>query len=207
MKLLLLSLAAIAGLPPVAFAADNPDWAYPETPPPQQLDDTVMKSVPGSSKQYTQAQVDDPFNPPDWFPDEHPAMPQIVAHGGTKPAGRACAQCHLPSGDGHPESAPLAGLPTAYVRRQMEAFKTGIRSNVRAGVMIAMAQVYTVDDVNAAAKYFVNLKPTAGYNKLVETDTVAKSAVGAGGMRFAAPDGGTEPIGERIINLPNDEAL
>ena len=163
-----------------------------------------MKSVPGSSKQYTQAQVDDPFNPPDWFPDEHPAMPQIVAHGGTKPAGRACAQCHLPSGDGHPESAPLAGLPTAYVRRQMEAFKTGIRSNVRAGVMIAMAQVLTDDEVKAASEYFNKLKPTAGYNKLVETDTVPKSYIGAGGMRFASDGDEKEPIGERIINLPND---
>ena len=44
-----------------------------------------LKSVPGSSKQYTQAQIDDPFNPPDWYPDEHPPMPQIVTHGGTRP--------------------------------------------------------------------------------------------------------------------------
>ena len=202
---LLLSFAAIAGLTAVAFAADNPDWAYPVTPPPQQLDDTVMMSVPGSSKQYTQKQVDDPFNPPDWFPDEHPPMPQIVAHGGTKPAGRACAQCHLPSGDGHPESAALAGLPTAYFRRQMEAFKTGIRSNVRSGIMIAMAQVLTDDEVKAASEYYTKLKPTAGYNKLVETDTVPKSYVGAGGMRFASPGDEKEPIGNRIINLPNDE--
>jgi cytochrome c553 len=202
---LLLSLAAIAGLTAVAFAADNPDWAYPETPPPQQLDDTVMKSVPGSSQQYTQKQIDDPFNPPDWFPNEHPAMPQVVAHGGAKPAGRACAQCHLPSGDGHPESAPLAGLPTAYFRRQMESFKTGIRSNVRSGVMIAMAQVLSSDEVNAAANYYTKLKPTPGYNKLVETDTVPKSSIGAGGMRFALPGDEKEPIGNRIINLPNDE--
>jgi cytochrome c553 len=202
---LLLSLAAIAGLTAVAFAADNPDWAYPETPPPQQLDDTVMKAVPGSSKQYTQKQIDDPFNPPDWFPDEHPPMPQIVAHGGTKPAGRACALCHLPSGDGHPESASLAGLPDAYFRRQMESFKTGIRSNVRSGVMIAMAQVLSPEEVQSAAEYYTKLKPTPGYNKLVETDTVPKSAVGAGGMRFASPGDEKEPIGNRIINLPNDE--
>jgi cytochrome c553 len=197
--------AALSAAAAVAFAADNPDWAYPETPPPQQQDNTAMKSVPGSSKQYTQAQVDDPFNPPDWFPDDHPPMPQIVAHGGAKPAGRACAQCHLPSGDGHPESASLAGLPVAYVHRQMQSFKTGIRSNVRAGVMIAMAQVLTDDEIKAAAEYFNKLKPTAGYNKLVETDTVPKSYVGAGGMRFASPGDEKEPIGERIINLPNDE--
>jgi cytochrome c553 len=196
--------AALSAAAAVAFATDNPDWAYPETPPPQQQDNTEMKAVPGSSKQYTQAQIDAPFNPPDWFPDEHPPMPQIVALGGAKPAGRACALCHLPSGDGHPESASLAGLPTAYVRRQMEAFKTGIRSNVRAGVMIAMAQVLTDDEIKAASEYYNKLKPTAGYNKLIETDTVPKSYVGPGGMRFASPGDEKEPIGERIINLPND---
>src|SRR5580700_857666 len=164
---ILLGFTLAAALSAVAFAADqSADWAYPVTPPPGQLDNTVEKSVPGSTEHYTQAQIDDPFNPPDWFPSEHPPMPQVVAHGGPKPAGRACAQCHLPSGDGHPESASLAGLPTAYVRRQMEAFKTGIRSNVRAGVMIAMAQVLSDDEVTAAAQYFAGLKPAAGYNQV-----------------------------------------
>jgi hypothetical protein len=39
---------------------------------------------------------------------------------------------------------------------------------------------------------------------VIETETVAKSYVGPGGMRFATPDGGTEPIGNRIIVLPDD---
>ena len=175
------------------------------TPPPGPLDNVAIKSVPGSSKQYTQAQIDNPFNPPDWFPDDHPAMPEIVAHGGPKPAGRACAQCHLPSGDGHPEFAGLAGLPANYIVRQMATFKRGERANVRAGVMIAMAQVLSDDDVKAAAAYFAGLKPTAGYNTVTEADTVAKSTIGAGGMRFATSDGGTEPIGDRIIVLPKSE--
>jgi cytochrome c553 len=202
---ILIGLVTVAALSAAALAADNPDWAYPPTPKPEQLDNVVMKTVPGSSKQYSQAQIDDPFNPPDWFPDEHPPMPQVVAHGGARPAGRGCAQCHLPSGDGHPESASLAGLPVGYVRRQMTAFKTGTRANVRAGVMIAMAQVLSDDEVTAAARYYTALKPTAGYNEVVETDTVSKSHIVAGGMRFAAPDGGSEPIGDRIIVLPKNE--
>jgi cytochrome c553 len=202
---ILIGLATAAALSMAALAADNPDWAYPPTPKPVPLDNVVMKTVPGSTKQYTQAQIDDPFNPPDWFPDEHAPMPEVVAHGGARPAGRACAQCHLPSGDGHPESASLAGLPVSYIRRQMSAFKTGTRANVRAGVMIAMAQVLSDDQVAAAAQYYTGRKPTAGYNEVIETDTVAKSTIGAGGMRFA-PDGGTEPIGERIIVLPKNEA-
>src|SRR6185437_16183820 len=108
-----------------ALADDDLSWAYPATPKPEPLDSVHQKQVPGSTKKYTQAQIDDPFNPPDWFPNEHPPMPQIVAHGGQKPAGRACAQCHLPSGDGHPESSSLAELPASYIVRQMEAFKNG----------------------------------------------------------------------------------
>jgi cytochrome c553 len=202
---ILIGLSLTAALGAAALAADQPDWAYPVTPPPGQLDNVTIKSVPSSSQQYTQAQIDDPFNPPDWFPTEHPAMPQIVAHGGPKPAGRACAQCHLPSGDGHPESASLAGLPANYIIRQMATFKRGERNNPRAGVMIAMAQVLSDDEIKAAAAYFAGLKPTAGYNTVKETDTVPKSHVGAGGMRFATEGGETEPIGDRIIVLPKDE--
>ena len=200
----LIALSVLALLTGIAVAVDNPDWACPVTPPPEPKDNVIMKTVPGSTKQYTQAQIDDNFNPPDWFPDEHPPMPEVVAHGGPLPAARACAQCHLTSGDGHPESAGIAGLPAAYIIRQMAAFKNGERTSGRAGVMIAMAKVLSDADVKAAADYFAALKPRPGYNKVVETDTVAKSYVGAGGMRFATADGITEPIGNRIIVLPQE---
>jgi cytochrome c553 len=39
----------------------------------------------------------------------------------------------------------------------------------------------------------------------VETDTVDKSYVERGGMRLRARSGGTEPLGKRIIVLPEDE--
>src|SRR6266571_4794151 len=97
----------IALLPGLAIGADDLEWAYPATPKPAPLDNVVQKQMPGSAKQYTQAQIDDGFNPPDWFPDEHPPMPEIVANG-KKPA-RACALCHLPTGNGHPESSSRAG--------------------------------------------------------------------------------------------------
>jgi cytochrome c553 len=189
----------------VALAADNPDWAYPVTPKPEPKDNVVLKQVPGSSKQYTEAQIDDPYNPPDWFPDEHPPMPEIVARGGPKPAGRACALCHLTFGNGHPESSGLAGLPANYIIRQMAAFKNGERNNVRAPVMIAMAKVYSDAEIKAAADYFAALKSAPGYTKVIETATVPKTFVGGGAMRFAVPGGVTEPLGKRIIVLPQNE--
>src|SRR5215510_1010897 len=97
-------VAALASVPLLALAQEGLDWAYPVTPKPEPHDNLVLKQVPDSTRAYTQAQIDDPFNPPDWFPDEHPPMPPAVAQG-TKPAARACAQCHLLSGDGHPESS------------------------------------------------------------------------------------------------------
>jgi len=202
---LALCLTLTAFLSTAVLAADNPDWAYPVTPKPEPLDSTIMKSAAGSAKQYTAAGIDDAFNPPDWFPDDHPPMPEIVAHGGPRPAGRACALCHLTSGDGHPESAGIAGLQAAYMIRQMAAFKNGERTGGRAGVMIAMAKVLSDDEVKAGSEYFAALKPNPAYNKVVEADSVPQTYVGPGGMRFVTPNGGTEPIGNRIIVLPMNE--
>jgi cytochrome c553 len=185
-------------------AADDLSWAYPVTPRAETLDNLILKQVPDSTKAYTQAQIDDPFNPPDWFPDEHPPMPAVVAQG-QKPAVRACAQCHLPSGDGHPESSSLAGFPVPYLLRQMAEFKNGGRKGVRAATMIMIAQAISDADALAASEYFSSLKPGV-WTKVTETDAVAKSYIGAGAMRFTAPEGGTEPIGNRIIVLPQDEA-
>jgi cytochrome c553 len=199
-----ISIVALALIPALALAAEELDWAYPVTPKPEPLDNLVLKQVPDSTRAYTQAQIDDPFEPPDWFPDEHPPMPPIVARG-NKPGVRACAQCHLPSGDGHPESSSLAGLPVPYILRQMAAFKNGGRKGIRATVMIAIGKAISDDDALAAAEYFSALKPGV-WTKVTETDTVAKSYVGAGGMRFVAAGDEQEPIGNRIIVLPQDEA-
>ena len=84
----LVSILLLASLPSVAIAAEGLDWAYPGTPKPEPLDNVTLKQMPGSDKRYTQAQIDDPFNPPDWYPGDHPVMPPIVANG-AKPAVRA----------------------------------------------------------------------------------------------------------------------
>ena len=89
-----LAAAALIARPGVPrAAADMPDWAYaipqpppapPATPPPP---DTSTKTLPGSTLSFTRQQISDGFGPADWFPGDHPAMPDIVAHG--KRPGRA----------------------------------------------------------------------------------------------------------------------
>src|SRR4051812_14722993 len=103
------------------FAANDgppPPWAYgfpsaatassPAAPPPAAAaaaaPDVTPRTVPGSSGSFTLAQIRDGFGPADWFPGDHPVMPEIVAHG-KRPDVRACSLCHYPNGKGRPENA------------------------------------------------------------------------------------------------------
>ena len=91
-----------------------PYWAYPVPKPAPgaapKPDNTILKSLPGTKKRFTEAGVNDRFNVPDWYPADHPAAPPIVLHG-RKPNVFACGYCHLPNGQGRPENASLAGQP------------------------------------------------------------------------------------------------
>ena len=149
----LLCLLVLAFLPTGALAAD-PDWAYPVIP--QGLprpDASKVVKVPGSDKEYNEVQVNDAFAPPDWFPGDHAPLPNVVASG-AKPNVRACALCHLTTGDGHPESANIAGLNAPYFMRTLREFAMGRRKGGRSGVMVAISKDITPDDARAAADYF-----------------------------------------------------
>ena len=180
----LVSIAVLGLLALPAAAAELPEWAYPVNPQPKPPDATVPKTLPGSTKTYTQAQIDDGFNPPDWYPQDHPTMPAVVAHGHKETNARACALCHLTSGGGHPESAGIAGLPVRYILRQMAEFKSGARNGPRAAAMIPIAKGLTEQDVKAAATYFSRMKYPAWY-KVVETDMVPKTKIGTGHRKSA----------------------
>ena len=190
--------AAPAGTPPAAGRGGQP--AAPDTSP---------KRLPGSSAEFTRAQISDGFGPADWYPGDHPQMPEIVAHG-RKPDVRACALCHYPNGKGRPENAPITGYPVAYFIQQMADFKNGNRGSAepRKGntkIMIAIAKAMTDDEIKAAAEYFGSMKWTP-WIKVVETSTVPKTRL-AGGMFLALEGGEKEPLGQRIIEMPeNTEA-
>jgi cytochrome c553 len=206
---IVIGVSVLLLLPVLAVAADAPpEWAYPTAPPGFQPppDNGQPKHVAGSTRAFTQADVDNGFNPPDWFPDEHPALPALVAHG-KQPVVHACDQCHLTNGLGHPESGNLAGLPADYIVEQLGQFRNGNRASSVAGRssnMIAFAKALSDNEVKQAADYFASIKPSA-WTKIEETSTVPKSFVGEGNMRFASPGGETEPLGRRIIELPQEE--
>ena len=110
-----------------------PPWAYPMNPsrvpgaPPAsapEADRNAPHTVPGSDKVMTLTQIRSPFDVPDWHPEGHPTMPEVVARG-RRPDVRGCGYCHYPNGKGRPENAGIAGLPAAYIIQQMADFKPG----------------------------------------------------------------------------------
>ena len=72
--------------------------------------------------------------------------------------------------------------------------------------MNKIAQALSDEEITQAAEWFAKLPPVAGWTKVTEASTVAKTFVGGGRMRYASPEGGTEPLGNRIITLPADQS-
>jgi cytochrome c553 len=201
----LASLAAVrelAAQTALTVPAGLPDWAFniPDKIQPTAVRPEGIIKVPGSVREYEAAKIAGNGNPPDWFPGEHPAAPGAVTGG---PGRRfACGSCHLMSGQGHPESADIAGMPAGYLIRQMADYKAGIRKDdARMG---PIAKATAEEDVRQAAEYFAALKP-AVWVKVIETATPPKTFIAtAGRHRVLHPDGGTEPIGRRILEIPDD---
>jgi cytochrome c553 len=187
---------------PLTNAGDEqlPDWAHPtpgpahaQTPP----DAGEPHHVPGSRVTFTEKQIENPLFAKDWFPDEHPPMPPIVA-GAEDAKVAACANCHLPNGMGHPESAALAGLPAKYIIAEVAAMASGTRPSI--GSMSRVAVAVTPEQLQQAATYFAALRPMP-WIKVVETTTAPTTYV-VGTARLPLADASPAPLGQRIIELP-----
>ena len=203
-----IALARLA--PPSAAAGESPPaWAYPQLDPAVKAppDDGAKLRLPGSAAAFTHTELYDVFLAADWFPQDHPPMPPVVAQG-RKPEVRACGMCHQPNGQGRPENAALAGLPADFIQRQMRDFREGRRTSAvpQAGPQIRMrasAAHASDEEARIAADYFASI-PYKPWVRVVETAVVPRTDVVFGSLRAAIPGGGTEPIGERIIEIPED---
>ncbi len=205
-----IAILMLAFLTGTVAGADNspPPWAFAVNPSGTQPapDDGTLRRVPGSSVAFTLTQIRDLFTVPDWHPDDHPPMPEVVRYG-AKPGVFACGYCHLPNGLGRPENSSLAGLPAEYMVQQVADFRSGARkssepASLPVNLMIAVAKAVTDADLRAAAQYFSTLRPKPWIG-VIETNTVPKTHV-SGWMLVASEAGATEPIGQRIIEMPQD---
>ena len=181
-------------------AGREPAWAFPVQAGQLPAEPAGPKQIEGSTKSYTPGQIDDLLNPPDWFPDEHKPGPGIVVKG--RGGALACGSCHLMSGLGHPESADLTGYTADYIVQQMLDFKAGTRRDYAR--MNGISKEVSDQESREAAEWFASL-PRQKWSRIVEAAMVPRTFVGQGRMRFVDPKGGMEPIGNRIITLPEDQ--
>jgi cytochrome c553 len=193
-------------------ANDPPAWAYaiPPAPPPgtsapaPAVPDPTLRQIPGSALSFPVVQIRDAFGPADWFPGDHPAMPDVVAKG-RRPDVRACGLCHYPNGKGRPENAGVSGLPVAYFIQQMHDFRNDLRKSAEprkgnTNVMITIAKGMSEEEIKAAAEYFGSMKWTP-WIRVVESQKVPKTRI-QGGMYLRLEGNETEPLGNRIIETP-----
>jgi len=206
-------LAAADGMPLWAYgyAAPPPPPGTPAAPPPAApaRPPDVARTVAGSSGSFTRAQIYNRFGPADWFPSSHPPMPEIVAKGREAANVFACSLCHLQHGRGRPENAPVSGLPVSYFVQTMMDFKNGNRvsSDTRkrnAALMAGFAKAMTEAEIRSAAEYFGSIQWAPLWVKVKEANTVPKTHIDNG---LFVPNEGheTEPIGKRIVEVPENE--
>jgi cytochrome c553 len=199
----------------LAFAASTEPipWAYAIPPAAPAgaaapAPDTSIKHLEGSSGAFTRAQISDRYGPADWYPGDHPPMPDVVAHG-KKPEVWACGLCHYPNGKGRQENAGVAGLPVSYFIQTMYDFRNGVRKSAEprknnTNLMVQFAKNMTDDEIKAAAEYFGAMKWTP-WIKVIETNTVPKTHNNNG--MFLVEGNEKEPLGKRILETPvNGEA-
>lgn len=182
-------------------------WAYALNTPgiPVEVPEGPQR-VPGSELEFTFANPRSLYAPPDWHPGDHPAMPPIVAQG-RNPGVFPCSYCHLPNGQGRPENASLTGLAADYIMQQMRDYRAGLRASSEpqhgpANNMLAIGVNATEAEVAEAAAYFASLTPRQ-WIRVVETGTVPETVV-SGWMFIEKEGGGTEAIGNRVLEMPEN---
>jgi len=179
-----------------------PDCAYAGAPV---AEDGVKHELPGAASRFTHAEIYFDFGPADWYPDDHPPMPEIVAKGRQAAGIRACALCHYPNGQGKMENGGVAGLPAAYILDQLKAFKSGARRSADArkantNEMAQIARLLTSNEAKAAADYFASMR-WRPWTKVVEADMAPAVRSTVNGLFLSIAGADPIALGNRIIEV------
>ena len=194
--------------PPCPADAKPHDCSLPGRPWP---DDGTVYHLSGTDRAYTISQIQSFWAPADWYPNEHPPAPDIVKYGHEQERLRACAHCHYFNGQGKPENAHLAGLPYKYILEQIALFRAGGRRSAdprkgNSNEMVQIARFISDAEADAAARYFSSLEWNT-WVKVVESTTAPKTRQSAAGAFLSLASGETEPLGNRIIEVPQNTDL
>jgi cytochrome c553 len=166
------------------------------------------RTLAGSERTFSVAQINARYNPADWFPNDHPPMPDIVAHGKEANGVRACGICHLPNGKGLMQNGSVSGLPRDYILQQLGDFRSGKRhtadpNKANGYEMQAIARNLTDAEAQAAADYFSSVKYTK-WVRVVESESIPKFTATVNGLFLKDEGNETIPLGNRIVEMPED---
>lgn len=206
-------------------------WAYAFDTPPKAGDKPIKQGNPvnfllegedadelnkpwqaeGSSERFSRLQIRDHHNVIDWFPGDHPPMPDVIRHGPASLAsvrGWACGSCHLPTGKGRPENAPVAGLPVEYFIQQLHDMRDGLRTSSdprkhNSPTMINLTKAMSDQEMLQAAEYFASI-PAQRAIEVIETDEIPEMKLKLARMHLPTESDLSEPLGKRIVEAPKD---
>jgi cytochrome c553 len=135
-------------------------------------------------------------------------MPDIVARGDESEGLQACALCHYPNGQGKMENGHVSGLSATYILQQLEAFENGTRRSAdprkaNTNVMAMIAARLTDDEKQQVAEYYSSMdyRPMV---RVIETVEVPQVRSTNNGLMLPVPDMPPTPLGQRIIEVPED---
>ncbi len=214
------------------LSADWPHWAYgylaPPTPDelnvppcpenanprscgptgPPLVDDGIKLTLPGTSASFTRVEANDSWAPADWYPGDHPEMPEIVATGRRDAGIRPCALCHLPNGQGKMENGHVTELPVTYFLQQLEAFAAGERYSAdprkaNTNEMARIARALTDVEKRQAAEYFSSIK-FRSMLRVVETEEAPQVRFTLNRLALPVADAAWTPLGQQIIEVPEN---
>lgn len=210
----------------------EPLWAYAFSTPPEPGDKAALQNAParglrpgedaeeqtrprrvdGSSAAYSRVDIRDGHEVIDWFPGDHPPMPDIIKHGPASmmaERGWGCGSCHLPNGKGRPENAPPAGQPVGYIVQQLQDMRDGLRYSAdprkpNSPTMNGLAKAMTDEEMRAAAEYFAAMRWTP-WMRVIEADLIPQMRLEEGNMYITVGTEPTEPLAGRIVETPEDD--
>lgn len=229
------SVLGSGSIPAEEYPADWPNWAYgyleplsadalmappcPENAKPRACsrsgeavpDDGVMLTLPGTSRSFTRTAANDQWGPADWYPGDHPEMPEIVATGRQEDGIRPCSLCHFANGRGKTENGHVAGLNESYFLTQLEAFANGERHSAdprkaNTNEMARIARDLTETEKKQVAEYYSAIR-FQSMMRVVESETAPQVRLTLNSLMLPIEDAPVVPLGQRIVEVPEFPVL
>lgn len=190
---------------------DCPEMAVPRSCGPvgtPLVDDGVKHSLPGTSLTFTRVEANYSWQPADWYPGDHPEMPEIVATGDMERGIRPCSLCHFPNGQGKIENGHVSGLPANYILQQLEAFANGERISAdyrkaNTNEMARIAAWLTEEEKQQVAEYYSSI-PFRSMVRVVESNQAPQVRASLNRLLMADEEAPWQPLVNQIVEVAED---